>query len=380
MENLTKIFRSAKGEETAAVQNVNLTVEDGEFLVLVGPSGAGKSTTLRMIAGLEEISGGTVSLDVRVVNDVPPKDRDLAMVFQNPVLYPHMTVGENLAFGLKLRKIPRLEIERRVREVAELLGLAPYLDREPRALSGGERQRVALGRALARQPKVLLLDEPLSNLDAPLRAQLRGELARLRTRRTTTMIYVTHDQTEAMTLGDRVAVMKDGAIQQVAAPLALHRAPANVFVAGFIGTPPMNFFPGRFAVAGAALLFVAAGAPENFTLRVEGEPSAALKKFAGQKVVLGLRPENVPGSPPGEPSADNLVAATVEFVEPQGAEIYLRLKAGAHSFTARMSADDCPEAGGKVSVAFDMRRAHFFDPVTQRAMAEPAESHVTRAN
>ncbi len=244
IENLSKIFKGAKGEEILVVNNANLTVEDKEFLVLVGPSGAGKSTTLRMIAGLEEISEGTVTIDGKVVNTVPPQDRDLAMVFQNYALYPHMTVFENLAFGLKLRKIPKTEINHRVQETAHMLGLASLLDRKPSALSGGERQRVALGRAIARQPKVFLFDEPLSNLDAPLRAQLRTEISKLHRRLEATMIYVTHDQAEAMMLGDRIAVMNEGVIQQVAAPMALYNSPANVFVAGFIGAPPMNLFHG----------------------------------------------------------------------------------------------------------------------------------------
>src|SRR2546423_5776380 len=242
VENLSKVFGGARGESVCAVNCLNLTADDGELLVLVGPSGCGKSTTLRMIAGLEEVSQGTISLDGQVLNAVPPKDRDIAMVFQNHALYPHMTVFENIAFRLKLRKVAKSQIEHRVRETAEILGLMPHLNSKPDTLSGGERQRVALGRAMVRKPKLFLLDEPLSNLDGPLRAQMRAEIARLHARLGATMIYVTHDQVEAMTMGQRIAVMKEGVIQQVADPLTLYNSPGNLFVATFIGSPPMNLF------------------------------------------------------------------------------------------------------------------------------------------
>src|SRR5258705_11691218 len=242
LKNLGKTYAEKTGPGVRVVHGINLEVRDREFMVLVGPSGCGKSTTLRMIAGLEEISEGTISIDGKVVNDVPPKDRDIAMVFQNYALYPHMTVYENMAFGLKLRKLPRSMIEERVKEAADILGLAPYLDRLPRTLSGGQRQRVAVGRAIVRKPKAFLFDEPLSNLDAQMRVQMRTEISKLRRRLAATMISVTHDQVEAMTMGDRIVVMKDGVVQQVGDPLTLYHRPANLFVAGFIGSPPMNFF------------------------------------------------------------------------------------------------------------------------------------------
>ncbi len=256
IQNLRKIYPEKSGPGVTAVNSISLTIEDREFMVLVGPSGCGKSTTLRMIAGLEEISDGTISIDGEVVNNVLPKDRDIAMVFQNYALYPHMSVYDNMAFGLKLRKLPRAEIDSRVREAAVMLGLESYLDRRPKALSGGQRQRVAVGRAIVRKPKVFLFDEPLSNLDTKMRVSTRTEISRLHARLGATMIYVTHDQVEAMTMGDRICVMKDGDIMQVATPLELYNHPANLFVAGFIGSPPMNFFPGTIQRADQHLIFV----------------------------------------------------------------------------------------------------------------------------
>src|SRR5271154_1544580 len=256
LENLSKVFPEKGGPGVAAVKRINLQIEDREFMVLVGPSGCGKSTTLRMIAGLEEITSGTISIGGRLVNDVLPKDRDIAMVFQNYALYPHMTVYENMAFGLKLRKLPKAEIEARVNETAAMLGLESLLKRRPKALSGGQRQRVALGRAIVRKPKVFLFDEPLSNLDAKMRVSTRTEISKLHGRLGATMIYVTHDQVEAMTMGDRICVMKDGHVMQVAAPLEIYNHPANLFVAGFIGSPPMNFFKGTIARNGGRLTFV----------------------------------------------------------------------------------------------------------------------------
>jgi len=268
IENLTKIFPGPRGTRVRALDGLSLTVESGEFVVLVGPSGSGKTTALRLIAGLEEATSGTVSIDGKVLDGVPPKDRDIAMVFQNGALYPHMTARENLAFGLKLRKFPRAEIETRVEEAAGVLGLGPCLERKPQELSGGQRQRVALGRAMVRQPKVFLFDEPLANLDPQMRLQLRAELSRIHTRLGATMIYVTHDQVEAMTLGDRIAVMKEGALQQAAGPMQLYERPANMFVAGFIGSPPMNFFHGNLVTEGDGLFFeeetrTAASAPQG---------------------------------------------------------------------------------------------------------------------
>src|SRR5580658_5638036 len=255
LENLSKVFPEKGGPGVVAVKRINLQIEDREFMVLVGPSGCGKSTTLRMIAGLEEITEGTVRIGGQVVNDVLPKDRDIAMVFQNYALYPHMTVYENMAFGLKLRKFSKPEIDARVREAAAMLGLESYLARKPKALSGGQRQRVALGRAIVRKPKVFLFDEPLSNLDAKMRVQMRTEISKLHLRLATTMIYVTHDQVEAMTMGDRICMMKDGRIQQVAQPLEIYNQPANMFVAAFIGSPPMNFFEGAIVAKEGRLFF-----------------------------------------------------------------------------------------------------------------------------
>jgi multiple sugar transport system ATP-binding protein len=370
LENLSKTFSGARGEAVCAVRHVCLVVEDREFLVLVGPSGCGKSTTLRMVAGLEEITEGTIAIDGTVVNDVEPKDRDIAMVFQNYALYPHMTVYENLAFGLKLRKFPRDQIAQRVDEAAEILGLTPRLGRLPRELSGGERQRVALGRALVRKPKVFLFDEPLSNLDAQMRAQMRVEIAKLHRRLGATMIYVTHDQVEAMTMGDRIVVMHEGAIQQVADPLTLYRQPANLFVAGFIGSPPMNFFRGAVRQDGAALVFQERhvnreAQPGGLTFRVADRAEKQLAGFVGRNVVFGLRPENIcddvsaGNAPSGEP-----VEALVEVIEPMGAETYLHLTTGANGFVARVRSQGRAELNRRLKLVFDTSQAHFFDPAT----------------
>ncbi|HTX53625.1 MAG TPA: sn-glycerol-3-phosphate ABC transporter ATP-binding protein UgpC [Candidatus Baltobacteraceae bacterium] len=366
IENLLKIFPEKSGPGVRAVNAINLTVEDREFMVLVGPSGCGKSTTLRMIAGLEEIDGGTIAIDGRVVNRVPPKDRDIAMVFQNYALYPHMTVFDNLAFGLKLRHLPRAEIAARVQTAAAQLGLEGCLERKPKALSGGQRQRVALGRAIVRQPKVFLFDEPLSNLDAKMRVSTRTEIAKLHDRLGATMIYVTHDQVEAMTMGDRICVMKDGDIMQVAEPLTLYNQPANLFVAGFIGSPPMNFFKGAVEAAGGRLIFVEANAtgralrlplPEALARRAAGR--------AGQPLILGLRPEDVHDLTLAK-AFDPACAAEVriEVVEPMGAETYLYLQTGAHSFVARVRASDQFDVDRPLPVVFDLAKAHLFDAAT----------------
>ena len=329
LENLCKLFKGPKGESIQAVNNASLIIEDKEFLVLVGPSGCGKSTTLRMIAGLDDITSGNISIDGQVVNRVPPKDRDIAMVFQSYALYPHMTVYENMAFGLKLRKYPRAEIDERVRNAAEILGLQDCLDRRPKALSGGQRQRVAVGRAIVRQPKVFLFDEPLSNLDAKLRVQMRLEISRLHDRLASTMIYVTHDQVEAMTMGDRIAVMKDGVIQQVADPMTIYHHPANMFVAGFIGSPAMNFFQGSIVKKDAGIFFQANGTADssgNFSLRVPDEMISRLDDRAGKKIVFGIRPENIADklhlrdAPLGQ-----TVNAVAEVIEPMGPKpIFMR--------------------------------------------------------
>jgi len=369
LENLTKSFKGSRQETVDAVRDLNLTVEDKELLVLVGPSGCGKTTTLRLIAGLEEVSNGTISIDGQVVNDIAPKERDIAMVFQHHALYPHMTARENLAFGLKLRKHSRAEITQRVGEAAEMLGLADCLDRRPEALSGGQRQRVALGRALVRKPKVFLFDEPLSNLDAQMRVQMRREIAQLHTRLAATMIYVTHDQVEALTLGDRIAVMRGGALQQVAGPMDLYRRPANLFVAGFIGSPPMNFFQGTIVSDAGGLSFQEEGAP-GFRLRVDGEMSPRLAGFAGKKVALGMRPEHIAEKAGAdEASAGETIEALAGVVEPMGPETFLYAANGSHSFAARLRADFRVAAQQKVSLVFDMRQAHFFDPATEMAIA-----------
>jgi multiple sugar transport system ATP-binding protein len=368
LENLTKSFKGPRHETVDAVNNLNLTVADKELLVLVGPSGCGKTTTLRLIAGLEEVSRGTISIDGVMVNDVAPKERDIAMVFQHHALYPHMTARENLAFGLKLRKHSRAEIAQRVGEAAEMLGLADCLDRRPEALSGGQRQRVALGRALVRKPKVFLFDEPLSNLDAQMRVQMRREIAQLHSRLAATMIYVTHDQVEALTLGDRIAVMRGGTLQQVAGPMELYRRPANLFVAGFIGSPPMNFFHGTLAMEGAGLFFREEAAT-GFKLRVVEEISSRLTDFKGKNVVLGIRPEHIAEKTGAGDAAGQEVEALAGVVEPMGPETFLYAANGSHSFAARLRADFRVAAQQKVSLVFDMRHAHFFDPTTENAIA-----------
>jgi multiple sugar transport system ATP-binding protein len=374
VENLTKCFKGPRKQSVGAVSNLNLTVADKELLVLVGPSGCGKTTTLRLIAGLEEITTGRILIDGQVVNDVAPRDRDVAMVFQHHALFPHMTARENMAFGLKLRKHSRDDIARRLDEAAEVLGLADCLDRRPEALSGGQRQRVALGRALVRKPKVFLFDEPLSNLDAQMRAQMRREIAKLHSRLAATMVYVTHDQVEALTLGDRVAVMRQGALQQVAAPMELYRNPANRFVAGFIGSPPMNFFHGILARAGTNLFFEEKLAPENHAagirVRVAEEMSARLSGRAGKEVVLGIRPEHITVQPGSAADLEGrLVEALAEVIEPMGPETFLYAAHGSRSFAARVPADFRVAVRETVSLVFDMQGAHYFDPATETVIA-----------
>jgi multiple sugar transport system ATP-binding protein len=357
LENVHKIYPGG----VVAVKDANLVIEDQEFVVLVGPSGCGKSTTLRMVAGLEEISQGSIFIDGKKINDVPPKNRDIAMVFQNYALYPHMSVYKNMAFGLKLRRYPKTEIESRVKDAAEILGITHLLERKPKELSGGQRQRVAVGRAIVRKPKAFLFDEPLSNLDAKMRVQMRTEISKLHTRLSSTMIYVTHDQTEAMTMGDRIVVMKDGLIQQVAAPLELYNNPANQFVAGFIGSPPMNFFTGRLEQKGGGLHFNEG----KFSIRVEDGQAKKLSGRAGQDIVFGVRPEDVadvlyvPNA-----TADHQVSARVEVVEPMGSEVYLYLSTGKHNFIARVTAHEKADVNQDLRMVFDMKKAHFFDPST----------------
>ena len=359
LENIFKIYPG----DVVAVNDANLEINDQEFVVLVGPSGCGKSTTLRMIAGLEEISKGNIYIDGKRVNDVPPKNRDIAMVFQNYALYPHMTVYKNMAFGLKLRRYPKEEIDKRVRDAADILGIGQLLERKPKALSGGQRQRVAVGRAIVRKPKAFLFDEPLSNLDAKMRVQMRTEISKLHTRLTSTMIYVTHDQVEAMTMGDRIVVMKDGFIQQVAPPLDLYDHPANKFVAGFIGSPPMNFFTGKLEQKDGNVNFNEG----TFTIRIEDSQRQALQSYIGKDVVFGIRPEDIADvlfvtNPP----ADLQVKAKVEVVEPMGAEVFLYLNTGKHSFIARMDTHDQARVNQELTMVFDMKKSHFFDAETEK--------------
>lgn len=351
LRNVSKIYEGG----TRAVNGVDLEIQDREFMVLVGPSGCGKSTTLRMIAGLEEVSEGEVLIGDRVVNDVPPKDRDIAMVFQNYALYPHMTVFENLAFGLKLRRVPKAEIRARVEEVADSLGLSELLDRRPKALSGGQRQRVAVGRAIIRKPQVFLFDEPLSNLDAKMRVQMRTEIAMLHNRLRTTMIYVTHDQTEAMTLGDRICVMKDGFVQQVDAPLSIYDSPVNRFVAGFIGTPPTNFIPGTVSRGPAGAVFRA----EGFSMPLP--PGWAVPD--GTSAVLGIRPEHI-GLAGDAPSAAPVFEAQIRVVEPMGAEtfLYLALPGLGEPVIARIPSHAPVREGHAVRLTADLSHAHLFSP------------------
>jgi multiple sugar transport system ATP-binding protein len=370
IKNLSKVYAEKGGPGVTAVKSINLEIADREFMVLVGPSGCGKSTTLRMIAGLEEISAGAISIGDQVVNDVLPKDRDIAMVFQNYALYPHMTVYENMAFGLKLRKFPKADIDLRVREAATMLGLEPYLDRRPKALSGGQRQRVALGRAIVRKPKVFLFDEPLSNLDAKMRVSTRTEISKLHARLGATMIYVTHDQVEAMTMGDRICVMKDGNIMQVAAPLDLYNHPDNLFVAGFIGSPPMNFFRGTLRGTGGHVNFVEdnkGGAPLTITL--DETLAGRGKDYLDKPVVFGVRPEAIHDAlTVAAPEPGRTAEVKVEVSEPMGSETLLYLDTGASSFIARVKPSDRFESGQKVQVVFDLDHAHLFDPATEQVL------------
>ena len=363
--SLRHIYKIYEGNVTA-VSDFNLEITDKEFVILVGPSGCGKSTTLRMIAGLEEISKGELYIGDRLVNDVPPKDRDIAMVFQSYALYPHMTVYKNMAFGLELRKTPKAEIDKRVREAARILDIEHLLDRRPKALSGGQRQRVALGRAMVRNPAVFLLDEPLSNLDAKLRAQMRTEIAKLHKRLGTTFIYVTHDQTEAMTMGDRIVVMKDGFIQQVDTPQNLYERPVNEFVAGFMGSPQMNFIDATVVKEGAnyALTFgtTKVAIPAH---KVNDELAA----YVGKEVVFGIRPEDVHDEPEFLAKADNTkTTATVEVTELMGAEIYLYLNCEGNAITARVEPTSTAKSGDKVTIAFDMNKMHLFDKETEKTI------------
>jgi multiple sugar transport system ATP-binding protein len=371
IQNLVKTYAEKSGPGTTVVHGISLEVRDREFMVLVGPSGCGKSTTLRMIAGLEEVTGGTIMIDGRIVNDVPPKDRDIAMVFQNYALYPHMSVYENLAFGLKLRKVPRAQIETRVKQASALLGLDAYLQRRPKALSGGQRQRVAVGRAIVRDPKVFLFDEPLSNLDAKMRVSMRTEISKLHARLSATMIYVTHDQVEAMTMGDRICVMKDGRIMQVAEPLALYNRPDNLFVAGFIGSPPMNLFRGTIERVGDKLWFAEPHNAAPLRLALPSAMAARAVPFTGKPVVLGIRPENIEEAASAVESTNfsgQDAQVRIDLAEPMGAETYLYLNTGATAFVARVRPTDQFQINDTIKVRFNLQNAHLFDAATEQAI------------
>ena len=370
LEHVRKVYPN--GYE--AVEDASFSVEDGEFVVFVGPSGCGKSTLLRMIAGLEEITSGSLTIGDRVVADgatsLAPKDRDVAMVFQNYALYPHLTVRDNMAFGLKIRKFPKPEIEQRVAEAARILGLEAVLDRKPGLLSGGQRQRVAVGRAIVRKPAVFLFDEPLSNLDAKLRVQMRTEISKLHSALEATMIYVTHDQVEAMTMGDRIVVLKDGEVQQIDTPLALYDHPVNRFVAGFIGSPAMNFVEGRLAGDGDTLAFVADA--DAFRIPITSDYATRLADYAGRAVTLGVRPEDVSVSAGQAGRASS--RWTVDVLEPMGNEVVVYAHAGPHTVVARVAPQVLPEPGESLDLDLDVSKLHFFDAETERTLTEtPAE-------
>lgn len=351
--------------DVEVIKNLNFTVEDKEFLVLVGPSGCGKTTALRMLAGLEEITAGEILIGDRVVNDVAPKDRDIAMVFQSYALYPHMSVYDNMAFGLKLRKTPKEEIKRRVNEAAEILDITHLLDRKPRQLSGGQRQRVAVGRAIVREPKVFLFDEPLSNLDAKLRVQMRAEISKLHQRLQTTFIYVTHDQTEAMTMASRIAVINKGILQQLDTPQMLYDHPANLFVAGFIGSPSMNFFPGTISVSGGKV----AVDMDGFKVQIPDALAAPYKDMGDKKIIFGIRPENIHDPDFAPPNIHGeKVAAKVDVTELMGNETFLYLVNGKNTFIARVDPRSHKRVGDDVQVIFDMDKFHIFDVETEEAI------------
>ncbi|WP_088189294.1 sn-glycerol-3-phosphate ABC transporter ATP-binding protein UgpC [Desulfosporosinus sp. FKA] len=364
--SLTNVCKEYEGGVTA-VSNFNLEIEDGEFIILVGSSGCGKSTTLRMIAGLEEITGGEIYIGDRIVNEVPPKDRDIAMVFQNYALYPHLSVYDNMAFGLKLRRIPKQQIKSKVQQTAEILGIEHLLQRKPKALSGGQKQRVALGRAIVREPQVFLLDEPLSNLDAKLRIQMRSEISRLHRDLGTTFIYVTHDQTEAMTMGTRIVVMKDGFIQQVDTPANLYEKPANLFVAGFIGSPPMNFLQARLEnyEGGIRLMF-----GQNSLELPNIKARETVSGYTNREVVMGIRPENIRprGISPKSLPAGNRITAIVETIELLGAETYLYLTLEDEHITARVNSKITAKTGDRLEIDLDPAGIHLFDQETEKAI------------
>lgn len=358
-EKVNKIY----GKDTHIVKDLSLEIKDGEFMVLVGPSGCGKSTTLRMLAGLEEISYGELRIGKTVVNDMLPKDRDIAMVFQNYALYPHMSVYDNMAFGLKLAKVPKSEIDEKVAKAASILSLEDLLERKPSQLSGGQRQRVALGRAIVRDPKVFLFDEPLSNLDAKLRVQMRAEISKLHQRLKTTVVYVTHDQTEAMTMGNRITVLHLGYVQQVDTPLNLYNNPVNMFVAGFIGSPSMNFIKGTLKSEKSSLIFKS----EGVSYKPSKEQEEKIKLFKGKEIVLGVRPEHIKLAQKGE---DVNLKASISVIEPMGNEmvVYLERKSVEQMVLARISTTKGIERGNDLKLNFDGSMTHFFDPITEKSL------------
>lgn len=358
LRNITKVYEGG----VKAVDSANLTINDKEFVVLVGPSGCGKTTTLRMVAGLEEISSGELYIDGKLMNDVAPKDRDIAMVFQNYALYPHMTVYDNMAFGLKIRKYPKAEINSRVHEAAQILDIEELLDRKPKALSGGQRQRVAVGRAIVRKPKVFLFDEPLSNLDAKLRVQMRAELSALHHRLQATMIYVTHDQVEAMTMGDRIVVLKDGIIQQIGTPLGLYNSPVNRFVAGFIGSPPMNFIKVSLK-SESGKMFADEG---SFRMQLLSQQAETLRNYAGKDAIFGIRPEDLVYTE--TPDSSNNIPTKVEVIEPLGAEIHLWVSTPNNQIVARVPPRFVFHVGDTANLRPDLQKIHFFDLETEKAI------------
>lgn len=353
--------------DVTVLKDFNIDIPDQEFLVLVGPSGCGKSTALRCLAGLEEISDGSIYIGDRVVNDIPPKDRDIAMVFQSYALYPHMTVYDNMAFGLKLRRMDKSDIDRRVNEAAELLGIGHLLERKPKALSGGQRQRVALGRAIVRDPSVFLMDEPLSNLDAKLRVQTRAEISKLHQRLKTTFIYVTHDQTEAMTMGTRIAVMRDGILQQIDTPKSLYDYPVNMFVAGFIGSPAMNFFDARLDQSNGQLMVDVGG---GFALPVPREKNDSVASHIGKSIVFGIRPEDIHDAAfvPRGVREDARIQAKANVVEVMGSEVYAYIERGDKEFIGRFDPRSQARTGQPIETVVDMDKMHIFDQESQRAL------------
>ncbi|MDD2703604.1 MAG: sn-glycerol-3-phosphate ABC transporter ATP-binding protein UgpC [Candidatus Omnitrophica bacterium] len=361
LQNVCKIYAGG----IRAVNNISLGIENKEFMVLVGPSGCGKSTTLRMIAGLEEISEGNIYIGDRKVNRIPAKDRDIAMVFQNYSLYPHMSLFENMAFGLKLRKYPKNEIIERVNEAAEILGIKHLLDRKPKEISGGERQRVAVGRAIVRKPMVFLFDEPLSNLDAKKRVEMRTEINKLHIRLQTTIIYVTHDQVEAMTMGDRIAVMEKGILQQCADPISVYDHPKNKFVAGFIGSPPINFLYGKIVKKEGRLYFDEG----KLKVKLVEDMYKKITPYVGKEITLGIRPEDVYDKLfVSEAPPENVVRVNCEVVEPLGSEVYIHLNTGKHTFVARVGAHNKPAVNQDMDLVFDMSKVHFFDKDTEETI------------